>query len=74
MKQNYTVITRTPEFDFYSSTFVVAANKKEAITRALSEIYGSTYDKQPTKDELEEFDEEVIGVIEGNVQIDFEVF
>lgn len=71
MKQNYTIITHTPECGLYSSTFVVAENKEEAITRALSDIYGSVYDEQPTKEQLESFDEEVIGVIEGNVQIDF---
>ena len=71
MKQNYTVITHSPECGLYSSTFAVAENKDEAITRALSEIYGSVYDEQPTKEQLEEFDEEVVGVIEGNVHIDF---
>jgi hypothetical protein len=71
MKKQYTVITHTPELGLYSSTFAVAENKEEAINRALSEIYGSVYDEQPTKEQLEEFDEEVIGVIEGSVQIDF---
>ncbi len=71
MKKQYTVITHTPELNLYSSTFAVAENKEEAIKRALSEIYGSVYDEQPTKKQLEEFEEEVIGVIEGSVQIDF---
>lgn len=71
MKQNYTIITRSPEFGFYSATYVVAENKEEAITRALSDIYGSAFDEQPTKEQLENFDEEVVGVIEGNVKVDF---
>ena len=71
MKNEYTIITYSPEVGIYSSTFAVAENKEEAINRALSEIYGSVYDEQPTKEDLENFDEEVIGVIEGSVQIDF---
>jgi hypothetical protein len=71
MKQNYTVITHAPEVGIYSSTYVVAENKEEAIKRALSDIYGSVYDELPTKKDLENFDEEVVGVIEGNVRVDF---
>ena len=69
--QNYTVITHSPEVGIYSSTYVVAENKEEAIKRALSDIYGSVYDELPTKKDLENFDEEVVGVIEGNVRVDF---